>query len=191
MCLAFTLLHGFTVDVHCCSDVGMTHQFLLHLERSPSLVKKTPERVAECVPTDAAYAAADSCGTNMSLLHLPGLPRHGAPLEGTREDPGKMRIDMEAMRNFQEMKYKKLFCKQIWEAFEFGRARESRKITRIIFSRIYVFGKRAQLPTCEVVRRILMYGDKLKGRGVLFACCKNRLKRAVNRIETTSEALEA
>jgi hypothetical protein len=30
---------------------------------------------------------------------------------------GKMRIDMEAMRNFQEMKYKKLFCKQIWEAF--------------------------------------------------------------------------
>jgi hypothetical protein len=36
-----------------------------------------------------------------------------------------------------------------------------------------------------------MYGDKLKDRGVLFACCKNRLKRAVNRIETTSEALEA
>jgi hypothetical protein len=30
---------------------------------------------------------------------------------------GKMHIDMEAMRNFREMKYKKVFCKQIWEAF--------------------------------------------------------------------------
>jgi hypothetical protein len=41
---------------------GMAHQFLLQLERSPCLVQKTPEGVAECVPTDAAYAAADGCG---------------------------------------------------------------------------------------------------------------------------------
>lgn len=46
----------------------MAHQFLLHFHRSPSLVKKTPEGVAECVPTDVAYAAANSCRTNMSLL---------------------------------------------------------------------------------------------------------------------------
>jgi len=40
----------------------MAHQFLLQLERSPGLAQKTPEGVAECVPTDAAYAAADGCG---------------------------------------------------------------------------------------------------------------------------------
>ena len=62
MCLALARLHGFSVDVHGRSDVGMAHQFLLHLERSPSLVQKTPEGVAERVPTDVAYAAADSCG---------------------------------------------------------------------------------------------------------------------------------
>jgi len=62
MCLTIALLDGFSVDVHRCSDVAMAHQFLLHLERSPSLVQKTPEGVAECVPTDAAYAAADGCG---------------------------------------------------------------------------------------------------------------------------------
>ena len=45
-----------------CSDIGMAHQFLLQLERSPGLAQKTPEGVAECVPTDAAYAAADGCG---------------------------------------------------------------------------------------------------------------------------------
>jgi len=32
-----------------CWAIGMAHQFLLHLERSPSLVDKTPESVAECV----------------------------------------------------------------------------------------------------------------------------------------------
>lgn len=56
MRLAFTLLHGLAVDVHGCSNVGVAHQFLLHLDRSPSLVEKTPEGVSECVPTDAAYA---------------------------------------------------------------------------------------------------------------------------------------
>jgi hypothetical protein len=41
---------------------AMAHQFLLHLERTSSLAQKTPEGVAECLPTDVAYAAADGCG---------------------------------------------------------------------------------------------------------------------------------
>ncbi len=36
----------------------MAHQFLLHLDRSSSLVQKTPEGVAEGVPTDVTYVAA-------------------------------------------------------------------------------------------------------------------------------------
>jgi hypothetical protein len=44
---AFALLHGSDVDVHRRSDIGMAHQFLLRIERSPSLVEKTPEHVAE------------------------------------------------------------------------------------------------------------------------------------------------
>jgi len=38
---------------------AMAHQFLLHLERTLSLAQNTPEGMAECVPTDVAYAAAD------------------------------------------------------------------------------------------------------------------------------------
>ena len=73
--LALTLLHGLAINVHCCSDVGMAHEFLLHFQRSPSLVKKTPKCVAECVPTNMTYAAADGRGTNMPLLYSPRLPR--------------------------------------------------------------------------------------------------------------------
>jgi hypothetical protein len=86
--LAFALFHGLAVDVHRRSDIGMAHQFVLHLERSPSLVEKTPERVAECVPADVTYAAPDRGGPDMPLLHSPRLPRHRACLEGTRECPG-------------------------------------------------------------------------------------------------------
>ena len=57
VCLALALFHGLAVDVHRRSDIGMAHQFLLHLERSPSLVEKAPERVAECVPADVADSA--------------------------------------------------------------------------------------------------------------------------------------
>jgi hypothetical protein len=63
----------------------MAHQFLLHLERSPSLVKKTPEGVAECVPTDVTYTAADRGGSDMPLLYPSRLPRYRACLKGTRE----------------------------------------------------------------------------------------------------------
>ena len=73
--LALALLHGFAINVHCCSDVGMAHEFLLHFQRSPSLVKKTPKSVAECVPANMTYAAADGRGTNMPLLYSPRLPR--------------------------------------------------------------------------------------------------------------------
>src|SRR6266576_1406367 len=65
----------------------MAHQFLLHLERSSSLVQKTPEGMAERVPADVTYAAAYGRGRDMPLLHSPRLPRHRACLEGTREDP--------------------------------------------------------------------------------------------------------
>jgi hypothetical protein len=37
----------------------MAHELLLHFERSPSLVKKTPEGVAERAPADVADARAD------------------------------------------------------------------------------------------------------------------------------------
>jgi hypothetical protein len=59
---AFALLHGLAVNVHCRSNVGMAHQFLPYLERSSSLVENTLERVAECVPADMTYAAADRGG---------------------------------------------------------------------------------------------------------------------------------
>jgi hypothetical protein len=78
--VALTLLHRFAVNIHCCSDVGMAHQFLLHLHRSSSLVEKTPEGMAECVPTDMAYAATDGRWSNMSLLHSPRLPGQPACL---------------------------------------------------------------------------------------------------------------
>ena len=76
--VALALLHRFAVNIHGCSDVGMAHQFLLHFHRSSSLVEKTPEGMAECMPTDMAYAAADSRGSYMPLLHSPRLPL-GAP----------------------------------------------------------------------------------------------------------------
>jgi hypothetical protein len=44
---ALALLHGLAAHVHRRSDIGMAHQFLLRIERSPSLVEKTPEHVAE------------------------------------------------------------------------------------------------------------------------------------------------
>jgi hypothetical protein len=65
----------------------MAHQFLLHFHRSSSLVEKTPKGMAECVPTDMAYAATDSRGSYMPLLRSPRLPRHRASLERTCEYP--------------------------------------------------------------------------------------------------------
>jgi len=53
MCLALARLHGFSVDVHGGSYVGMAHQFLLHLERSPSLVQTDSGR---CGGMDPALA---------------------------------------------------------------------------------------------------------------------------------------
>src|SRR5262249_39395954 len=87
MRLAFALFHGLAVDVHRCSDVGMAHQFLLHFDRSPSLIKKTPEGVAESVPAYAAYATAFGCGADMSLLQSPRLPGQRTSLERARENP--------------------------------------------------------------------------------------------------------
>jgi hypothetical protein len=66
----------------------MAHQFLQHFHRSSSLVEKTPEGMAERVPTDMAYAATDGRGSNVSLLHSPRLPRQRARLERTCEYPG-------------------------------------------------------------------------------------------------------
>jgi hypothetical protein len=85
--VALALLHRFAINIHCCSDVGMAHQFLLYFHRSSSLVEKTPEGMAECVPTDMAYAATDGRGSYVPLLHSPRLPRQRACLERTREYP--------------------------------------------------------------------------------------------------------
>jgi hypothetical protein len=54
VCLALALLHGFSINIHGRSNIGVAHQFLLHFERSPSLVQKTPESVAERVQSIAA-----------------------------------------------------------------------------------------------------------------------------------------
>lgn len=75
--LALALLHRSSVNIHCCSYVGMAHQFLLHFHRSPSLIEKTPEGMAECVPTDMANTATDGRGSNMPLLYSPRLPAVG------------------------------------------------------------------------------------------------------------------
>jgi hypothetical protein len=69
------------------ADIGVAHEFLLHVDRSSSLVQKTPESVAEGVPADVTYAAAYGYGRDMPLSHSPGLPRRRACLEGTREYP--------------------------------------------------------------------------------------------------------
>jgi len=87
MRLALAPLHSSAVDVHRCSDIGVAHQFLLHLERSSSLIKQTPKGVPECVPADVTYATAFGCGRYMPLPHSPRLPRHRACLEGARENP--------------------------------------------------------------------------------------------------------
>ncbi len=44
--LAFAFVHGFAVDVHRRTDVGVAHKFLLHFHRSPGFIKQG----SECVP---------------------------------------------------------------------------------------------------------------------------------------------
>jgi hypothetical protein len=49
----------------------MTHEFLLHLHRSPGLIKQGPERVAKRMPADPSYTATNACGRDTALLYPP------------------------------------------------------------------------------------------------------------------------
>jgi hypothetical protein len=52
VCVALALMHSLCVHVHGGTDIRMAHQFLLHLERRPDLVKRSPEGVPKRVPVD-------------------------------------------------------------------------------------------------------------------------------------------
>ena len=65
MRFAFACLHGFAVNIHRRADVGVAHQFLLHLHRGPGFIQERPERVPEAVPADASDTTTNGCGNDV------------------------------------------------------------------------------------------------------------------------------
>jgi hypothetical protein len=82
--LAFPFFHGLAVDIHCGSDIRMTHEFLLHFNRCPGFIEQGSKCVTErvpqesrrlgiCKPVQSGQVAAVSAGCAAASHHSCGF----------------------------------------------------------------------------------------------------------------------